>query len=119
MVYFWNGQYCKCETNQRFEMFVYLSISSFDELLRIFVFGYWSKIIVSNNVFISSIYNSTSRVYHTFGFGGIICDTCFAHRMLTSLDFYHVPLHVTVIYLLYNSCVLFYKCIYIIFLSFM
>ena len=35
--------------------------------------------------------------------GGIICYTCFPHRMLTSHDFCYVTSHVSVIYLfLYN-----------------
>ena len=49
--------------NSASEMFANLSIPSFDELLRIFVFGFRSKIIVSNNLFISSFYNSNCRIY--------------------------------------------------------
>ena len=39
--------------NNFIEMFVNLNICSFDEMLRIFIFGFMSKIIVSNNVLIS------------------------------------------------------------------
>ena len=49
--------------NSASEMFANLSIPSFDELLRILVFGFRSRIIVSNKLFISSIYNSTCRIY--------------------------------------------------------
>ena len=49
--------------NSASEMFANLSILSFDEVLRIFAFGFRSRIIVSNNLFISSIYNSTCRIY--------------------------------------------------------
>ena len=54
--------------NSASEMFANLSIPSFDELLRIFVFGFRSRIIVSNN--------------------------------------YYVTLHVTVIYLFYNTYII-------------
>ena len=51
-------------------------------------------IIGSNNLFRSSIYNSAGRIYsYICGLVEIIC-----YRMLTSLDFYYVILHVTVIY---------------------
>ena len=40
--------------NSASEMFANLSIPSFDELLRIFVFGFCSRIIGSNNLMISS-----------------------------------------------------------------
>ena len=49
--------------NSASEMFAKLSIPSFDELLRILVFGFRSRIIVSNKLFISSIYNSKCRIY--------------------------------------------------------
>ena len=49
--------------NSASEMFVNLNIRSFDELLRMFVFGFRSRIINSNNLLISSIYNSTCRIY--------------------------------------------------------
>ena len=45
-------------------MFVNLNIRSFDKLLRIFVFGFRSRIIInSNNLLISIIYSSTCRIY--------------------------------------------------------
>ena len=92
--------------NSAIEMFANLSVPSFDELLRIFVIGIRSRIIVLNNLFILSIYNSTCRIYSLCGLGGIICYTCFLHRMLTSLDFYFVTLPVNVIYLFYNNCII-------------
>ena len=49
--------------NSASEMFANLSFPSFDELLRIFVYGFRSRIIVSNNLIISSIYSSTCRIY--------------------------------------------------------
>ena len=49
--------------NSASEMFVNLNIRSFDELLRMFVFGFRSRIINSNNLLISSIYKSTCRIY--------------------------------------------------------
>ena len=47
--------------NSASEKFAKLSIHSFDNLLRIVVFGFRSRTIVSNNLFITSIYNSTCR----------------------------------------------------------
>ena len=44
-------------------MFVNLNIRSFDEMLRIFTFGFMSRVIVSNNVLISNSYNSPCRLY--------------------------------------------------------
>ena len=44
------------------EMFVNLSINSFDEILRIYTFGFSSR-VVSNNLLISNIYNSPCRLY--------------------------------------------------------
>ena len=41
--------------NSASKMFVNLSIRSFDEMLRIFTFGFMSKVIVSNNVLIFNI----------------------------------------------------------------
>ena len=41
--------------NSASEMFVNLNIRSFDEMLRIFTFGFMSRVIASNNVLISSI----------------------------------------------------------------
>ena len=49
--------------NRASEMFVNLNIRSFDEMLRIFPFGFMSRGIVSNNVLISNIYNSPCRLY--------------------------------------------------------
>ena len=49
--------------NSASEMFVNLNIRSLDELLRMFVFGFRSRIINFNNLLISSIYNSTCRIY--------------------------------------------------------
>ena len=49
--------------NSASEMFVNLNIYSFDDMLRIFTFGFMSRVSVSNNQFISSIYNSPCRLY--------------------------------------------------------
>ena len=49
--------------NSASEMFVNLNIRSFDELLRMFVFGFRSRIINSNNVWYQAYYNSTCRIY--------------------------------------------------------
>ena len=49
--------------NSASEMFVNLNIHSFDEMLRIFTFGFMSRVIVSNNLLISNIYNSSCRLY--------------------------------------------------------
>ena len=49
--------------NSASEMFVNLNIRSLDEMLRIFTFGFMSRVIVSNNVLISNIYNSPCRLY--------------------------------------------------------
>ena len=49
--------------NSASEMFVNLNIYSFDEMLRIFTFGFMSRVSVSSNLFISSIYNSPCRLY--------------------------------------------------------
>ena len=51
--------------NSASEMFVNLNIHSFDEMLRIFTFGFMSRVIVSNNMLIglSNIYNSPCRLY--------------------------------------------------------
>ena len=92
--------------NSASEMFANQSIPLFDELLRIFVFRFRSRIIVSNNLFISSIYNSIVEFIHICGLGGIISYTCFPHRMFTSLNIYDVILHVTVLYLFHNICII-------------
>ena len=49
--------------NSASEMFVNLSINSFDEMLRIFTFGFMSRVIVSNNLLILNVYNSPCRLY--------------------------------------------------------
>ena len=49
--------------NSASKIFVILNIRSFDEILRIFTFGFMSRVIVLNNVVISSIYNSPCRLY--------------------------------------------------------
>ena len=49
--------------NSDSELFVNLNIRSFDEILRIFTFGFISRVIASNNVLISNIYNSPCRLY--------------------------------------------------------
>ena len=51
--------------NRASEMFVNFSINSLDEMLRIFTFGLMSRVIVSNNLLISDIYNSVCRLYST------------------------------------------------------
>ena len=89
------------------ELFANLGIPSFDELLNIFVFGFRSRIIISNNLFISSIYNSTCGIYlYMWTWLIISCYTCFLHRTLTSLGLYYVTLHVTVIYLFYDTYII-------------
>ena len=50
-------------TSRASEMFVNLNIYSFDEMLRIFTFGFMPRVSVSNNQFISSIFNSPCRLY--------------------------------------------------------
>ena len=49
--------------NSTSEMFANLNISSFDEMLRIFIFRFLSRVIASNNVLISSIYYSPCHLY--------------------------------------------------------
>ena len=61
--------------NSASEMFVNLNIYSFDEMLGIFILLIMSRVSVSNNLFISSIYNSPSHpvvCIQTFGPSGII-----------------------------------------------
>ena len=89
-------------------MFANLGIPSFDELLNILFLDFGQGMTVSNNYFLSSIYNC--RIYSytctcMWTWLIIIWDTCFPHRMLTSLDFYYVTLHVSVIYLFYDTCI--------------
>ena len=68
--------------NSASEMFVNLNIRSFDELLRMFVFGFRSRIINSNNLLISSIIQHVVFI-QACGHGGIIYYTYLIHRMLT------------------------------------
>ena len=49
--------------NSASEMFVNLNIRSFDKMLISFTFEFMSRVIVSNNVLISNIYNSPCRLY--------------------------------------------------------
>ena len=49
--------------NSASEIFVNLSINSLNEMLRIFTFGFMSRLIVSKNLFILNIYNSSCRLY--------------------------------------------------------
>ena len=42
---------------------VNLSINSFNEMLRIHTFEFMSRLIVSKNMFVSNIYNSSCRLY--------------------------------------------------------
>ena len=49
--------------NSAGEMIENLNIYSFDELLRIFTFGFMSRVSDSSNLFISSICNSPCRLY--------------------------------------------------------
>ena len=69
--------------NSASEMFVNLNIRSFDELLRMFVFGFRSRIINSNNLLISSIYNSIYQCIQACGHGGIMYYTYLINRMFT------------------------------------
>ena len=48
--------------NSTSKMFGNLNIRSFNEMLRIFTFEFMSRVIVSNNVLISNIYNSPCRL---------------------------------------------------------
>ena len=92
--------------NSASEIIANLSIPSFDELLKIFVFGFWSRIIVSNKLFTSNIYNSTCRIYSYMWTWWDNLVYMFPNKMLISLDFYYVTLHVTVIYLFHNTCII-------------
>ena len=111
--------------NSASEMFANLSIPSFDELLRIFVLDFGQGLLFQTTCLYQAFIIQLVVFIHTCTLGGIICYTCFPHRMLTSLDFSYVTLHVTVIYLFYNTCIvciylyIFYDSIHIIFLSFM
>ena len=56
--------------NRASEMFVNLNILSFGELLRKFVYGFKFRVIMSGNILLSGILNSTAPLY-PFGLGGI------------------------------------------------
>ena len=43
---------------------------------------------------------------HVCGFGGIICYTCFPHRMLNSLDFYYVTTTCECDLFFHNTCII-------------
>ena len=45
------------------EMFVNLNILSFGELLRKFVYSFQSRLIISDNILLSGIFNSTTPLY--------------------------------------------------------
>ena len=93
--------------NSASEVFANLSILSIDELLRIFLFfDFGHRLLFQTTCLYQSFIIQLVVFIHIFGLGGIICYTCFPHRMLTSLDFYYVTLHVTGIYLFYNICIL-------------
>ena len=49
--------------NSASEMFVNLNIKSFDELLRVVVHGFRSRIIIYGNFMLSSICNSSCSIY--------------------------------------------------------
>ena len=54
------------------EMFVNLNIYSFDEMLRIFTFGFMSRATVSSNLFIRAFTTHHVVCIQTFGPGGIM-----------------------------------------------
>ena len=49
--------------NSASEMFVNLNILSFGELLRKFVYSFQSRLIISDNILLSGIFNSTTPLY--------------------------------------------------------
>ena len=49
--------------NSASEMFVNLNILSFGELLRKFVYSFQSRLIISDNILPSGIFNSTTPLY--------------------------------------------------------
>ena len=49
--------------NSASEMFVNLNIKSFGELLRVFVHGFRSRMVISRNFMLSSICNSPCSIY--------------------------------------------------------
>ena len=92
--------------NSASEIFANLSIPSFDELLRIFVLNFGQGLLFQTVCLFQAFIIQLVVFIHICGLGGIICYTCFRHRMLVSLDFYYVTLHVTVIYLFHNTCII-------------
>ena len=58
--------------NSDSEMFMNLNIDSFEEMLKIFTFGFKSRVSVSNNLFIAGIYTHPVLCIQTFGPGGIM-----------------------------------------------
>ena len=50
--------------NSASEMFVNLNILSFGELLRKFVYSFQSRLIISDNILLSGIFNSTTPLYY-------------------------------------------------------
>ena len=75
--------------NSAREMFENLSTPSFDEIFRFFIFR--TRIIVSNNLFITTFIIKFVVFSHICGL-----------RMLSSLDFSIITLHVTVVKLFYK-----------------
>ena len=50
--------------NSASEMFVNLNILSFGELLRKYVYSFQSRLIISDNILLSGIFNSTTSLYY-------------------------------------------------------
>ena len=57
--------------NSGSEMFVNLNILSFAELLRKFDYSFQSRLIISDKILLSGIFNSTTPLYSPIGLGGI------------------------------------------------
>ena len=72
-------------------MFTNLSIPSFDELLRIFVFGFCQGLLFQTTCLYQAFIIQLVVFIHICGLGGLNCDTCFPHRMITSLIFIMLP----------------------------
>ena len=53
--------------NSASEMFVNLNILSFGELLRKFVYSFQSRLIISDNILLSGIFNFTTPLYSPIG----------------------------------------------------
>ena len=83
-------------------MFVNVSINLFDEMLRIFTFGFMLRVIVSNNQFISNIYNSPCRLYSNIWtcWNSLLhinrVNLLFAHFLFTSVDFYEISCNLVI-----------------------